>query len=823
MAQPLHGIKVVELAEGIAGPYAGKLLADYGADVVKVESPSGDRARHLGPFPAGVVEPDPEQSALFLHLNTNKRSVVAGPADDIVHGLLAEADLVLQSEPLLAPDELRALHPGLSVVTVTSFGLTGPYAGYAGSEIIHYALGGPMSASGDPNREPLKMGADLGQYQCGSMAALAGLAAVMVAETGGRGVHVDLANVETQVASIDRRMTYLLYAAYRGEDVPRFGGYSVAVFPGGCRPAADGHVQVSTLLNWLPRMHEVIDDHELRALYDDPTWFFSETLPEAADSILVGWTLSRTKQEAMEQAQAKAWPVTAVNTPLDVLADGHFAQRRFFRDVDHPVAGVVRQPGAPIRMVDGWQLRRPAPLLGEHTAEVTSETRGVAGGSGPGAAASTPRLPLDGIRVLDLTVVWAGPYATQLLGDLGADVIRVDNPYVFPSATRGLLPRPPKDLIVGIGGIFGGYPDADPGARPWNRVALFNAHARNKRSITLDLRKPLGRESFLRLAERCDVVIENNSVDLVDKLGIGWADLHARNPRLVMVRLPSVGLEGPYRDYLGFGVNFEALCGLNALRGYRDADASENEAVFHMDAASGSAGALATLMALRRRQQTGQGELVEVSQSENMLNHIGELLVDAARSGAVHGAMGNRDRARAPQGCYPCTGNDAWAVISIGSDREWEGLRRAMGNPDWAADPRFATADGRHRHHDDLDDLLAGWTGPLSPGEVFARCQAEGVPAAPVLHDTEALADPHLRARGMFRPNGNDEVGTHDHPAHAWHWDGPSLAWGPLPVLGGDNEAVLRDVVGLNDEEYAALAADGHLSRDYLTPDGTPM
>jgi crotonobetainyl-CoA:carnitine CoA-transferase CaiB-like acyl-CoA transferase len=471
-------------------------------------------------------------------------------------------------------------------------------------------------------------------------------------------------------------------------------------------------------------------------------------------------------------------------------------------------------------MDDGWAIRSPAPLLGQHSDEIRAEPpvpRPAPAGSGEA------RLPLDGIRVLDMTVVWAGPYATLLLGDMGADVIRVDNPWIFPSATRGVLPRPPKELITEIGGIFGGYPDGEPGERPWNRIALFNAHARNKRSVTLDLRKELGRETLLRLAEHCDVMIENNSVDLIDKLGIGWDALHARNPRLILLRMPSAGLSGPYRDFLGFGVNFEALCGLGSLRGYLDADPSENESVFHMDAASGSAAAFVTLAALRRRDRTGVGEMIELSQSENMLNHIGELLIDAGRTGAVHGALGNRHRARAPQGCYPCQGEDAWVVLSVGDDAQWTALRSAMGEPDWAFDDRYATVTGRREHHDEIDERLAEWTSPQTPSEVFERCQAAGVPAAPVLHELDTLSDPHLRARGMFRVNGNDEIGRHEHPTHAWRWDGPELAWKDLPVLGGDNEAVFKGVVGLTDDEYGALVDDGHISRDYLAPDGSSL
>lgn len=835
MTQPLSGLRVAELAEGVAGPYAGKLLADFGADVVKVERPDGDPSRRLGPFPAsdGAAAIDLEQSALFLHLNTNKRSVVADggpPAGSLVEDLMGWADLVIQSRPEPAPPQLRARHPRLVVTSVTSFGLTGPYAGYRGEEIVHYAFGGPMSATGAADREPLKMGGAIGQYQCGAVAAVASLAGLMLADRG-RGVHIDLANVETQIGSIDRRMTYLLYAAYRGEDVDRRAGYNLGPLPNGCRPTLDGHIQISTLMNWIPRMLAVVDNPDLAALYEDPGFILDETVPELADAHLLGWSLTKTRQEAMEEAQAAGWPITAVNRPVDLLTDHHFAERRFFVPVEHPVSGTLRQPGAPVRMEDGWRLRRPAPTLGQHTEEVAAELATANSGAqsrpGPEADGSADRLPLDGIRILDLTVVWAGPYATCILGDLGAEIIRVDNPHVFPSATRGMMARPPKELIDDVGGIFGGYPDAEPGVRPWNRIALFNAHARNKRSITLDLRKGAGREVFLRLAERCDVMVENNSVDLLAKLGLDWDALRARNPRLILLRMPSVGLDGPYRDYLGFGVNFEGLCGLTAIRGYADVDLSEGETVYHMDAASGSAGALSVLMALRRRESTGVGEMIELSQSENMLAHIGELLIDAERTGREHVPLGNRHHARFPQGCYRCSGDDTdaddWVVISVGDDEEWAGLGRAAGSPEWAADGRFATPEGRRDHHDELDELIGGWTAGLSSHEVFLACQAEGVPAAPVLHEREAFADPHLAARGVFRPNGNEEIGTHAYPGHLWRWDGPELAWGPLPVLGGDNRAVLQDIVGLTDEEYAALEADGHLSLDYLDSEGNPF
>jgi crotonobetainyl-CoA:carnitine CoA-transferase CaiB-like acyl-CoA transferase len=319
------------------------------------------------------------------------------------------------------------------------------------------------------------------------------------------------------------------------------------------------------------------------------------------------------------------------------------------------------------------------------------------------------------------------------------------------------------------------------------------------------------------------VVVENNSVGVLDKLGIGWEVLHARNPALICVRMPPMGLDGPYAEWLGFGAHFEALCGLTSLRGYPDLDPSVIAPVFHMDPATGVGGAFATVVALRHRARTGVGTLVEFSQAENMMQHIGEFLIDAARTGRRHGPQGNRSIWRAPQGCYPCAGTDRWVVIAVGDDAEWAGLVRAMGSPAWAADHRFATAAGRRAHHDGIDVELARWTAALDPLDVFGRCQAEGVPAAPVLDEAACLADPHLRARGFFRRNGSSDVGEWEFPNHLWRWDGPPMRWDPLCRLGADNDHVYREVLGLSDDEYGALGAAGHLSLAYLQPDGTPF
>jgi crotonobetainyl-CoA:carnitine CoA-transferase CaiB-like acyl-CoA transferase len=606
-------------------------------------------------------------------------------------------------------------------------------------------------------------------------------------------------------------------------------------------PSADGYVQITTAPRWVPRMLAVLRDDTLAARYAAGNPLEDPELPQLAFETVLGWTIARTMQEAMEEAQASGWPVTALKSPAEVLDDPHLAERGFFVDVDLGAHGRVRQPGAPVRFhAGGWELRHPAPERGAHQAEVEAEAaaapppRRAPAGPVDGSAA----LPLEGIVVVDMTAAWAGPFATQLLGDLGATVVRVDNPNIFPTNTRGALPRPAPELLPLLGPIFGGYPDLDPGERPWNRCAIYLGHARGKQCVTLDPRTALGRATLHRLVARADVLVENNAVDLMDTLGIGWPAVHEINPRLVCVRLPSAGLDGPYRHFLGFGTNMEALFGLTAIRGYPDADFSENDSVFHMDAATGGAAAFATLAALRRRERTGVGELVEVAQSENMLNHIGEVLVELSRGATDELRLGNRHAWRAPQGVYRCRdapegagragevgsgGLDRWVAISVGDDDEWAGLRAAMGEPAWATDARYATADGRREHHDAIDEGVAAWSSTLTHVDAALRCQAHGVPAAPVQTESEQRTDPHLRARGLIRENHGADIGTHEFCGHAWRWDGPPLAWGPLAKVGEHNERVFRGLLGLDDATWAALVAEGHISDGYRDAAGNPL
>ncbi|MEZ5409421.1 MAG: CoA transferase [Acidimicrobiales bacterium] len=833
--QPLAGLRVVELATGVAGPYAAKLLADFGADVVKVEPPGGDPARREGARPG--PRPDPERSPLFLHLNANKRSVVADLATaegaDLVRALAARADLLIESHTPgaldalgLGPAALREVNPRLVVASVTRHGQTGPYAGLAGNDLTAYALGGPMLATGDPDREPMKLAGRIVEYHCGAVGALSALAAVTMAEASGRGTHVDVSNVETQAASIDRRAAMFVGWQFDGRIGYRAGGGRMGAIPAGIYPTGDGYCQIVFTPNWMPRVADLLGDEDLIRTVSKPDWFDDDDFPEQLNAAIFGWTMQRTKQETMEDAQRERLAITPVNSTTDVLDDKHFRHRDFWQRWDHPVAGTYEAPGPQVRLANGWRARRPAPLLGQHTAEVVAELadRVAAAPAAAAAHGSDPRrLPLAGIRVIDLTVVWAGPLTTTLLADLGAEVIRLDNPNLFPTATRGAVPRPRPGHEADLGQLWGRFPGGRAGERPWNQPAAFVSHARTKLSMTVDLRTELGRETFLELVDRSDLVVENNSIRVLPSLGLSWDVLHERNPELVMLRLPLLGLDGPYAGYVGFGAHMEALCGYSSLRGYPDLDPTSLDPTYYMDPATGVVGAFAALAALRRRAVTGVGELVEVAQAENLLQYIGEYLIDASMTGQPHECHGNRHPHRAPQGVYRCSGDDAWVALSVADDAQWAALVAELGRPAWAAEAALTTEDGRRERHDDLDRELEGWTSGRPVGEVLSACHRAGVAAAPVLDEPGLAADPHLAARRYFRPNSSDDVPEVLFPGHQWRWDGPPMAWGPINMMGRDNDYVYRTVLGKDDAAMAALDAEGHLADGYRDAERRPL
>jgi crotonobetainyl-CoA:carnitine CoA-transferase CaiB-like acyl-CoA transferase len=414
------------------------------------------------------------------------------------------------------------------------------------------------------------------------------------------------------------------------------------------------------------------------------------------------------------------------------------------------------------------------------------------------------RQPLEGIRVIDLTVVWAGPFGAALLGDLGAEVIKVDDIQRWDTITRG------QNATVEAIKAHGGNVAED--AEPWNLSANFNSVGRNKKSVTIDLTRKEGQEAFYRLVANSDVFIENNAPDVLKKLNITYDDLRQHNPNLIMMSLPAFGSTGPYSFFRAYGANMEAVVGHTLLRGYVDTDATTVTSVFLADACGGATSAFAIMSALYHRRKTGRGQYIDMSQAENVMHTLTQAIMDYSMNGRIQTTLGNRHPYRAPQGCYPCTGEDNWITISVGSDEEFAGLCKVIGRDDLLSDSRFADQPGRHANQDALDEAIAAWTSTQDRMDAFHTLQAAGVPAGPVFRPADVFADPHLRARDDFQTVHHPAAGTYEHYKTSIH----HMSKTPLPIrkhaalLGEDNEYVYKEVCGYTDEEYAWFVENGH-------------
>ncbi|HLZ69255.1 MAG TPA: CoA transferase [Dehalococcoidia bacterium] len=436
----------------------------------------------------------------------------------------------------------------------------------------------------------------------------------------------------------------------------------------------------------------------------------------------------------------------------------------------------------------------------------------------------TGRMPLEGYRVIDLCVVWAGPFATMLLGDLGAEVIKVENPFVFQPLTRGAMAHPPAAMIENSPAWSGGFPRNQLGPRPWNYGPTFVSIFRNKKSFTVDLRRPEGLELLQRLVARSDVVYENNATGTMEKLGITYDWLRQANERIIFVRVPAYGSSGPYRTARALGVHLEGVMGHTLLRGYEDTDPSANTAIYSGDYLAGAQGAFAVMAALWQREKTGEGQLIEIAQAENAASMFTQAIMDYTLNRRVQGTIGNRDVfGRAPCGVYPARSPgtaeaslDRWVSIHCTDDAAWEGLKRAMGSPAWAEEPRFATNEARAANFRELDALIGAWTAELEDYEVMRRCQAEGVAAAPVLEASRTFDDPQLRARNFFRRQRQADAGEYEYLGPMWQFGETPVEFYQPPVMFGEhNDYVYRELLGCSEEEYQRFQDAGHVAMEY--------
>ena len=412
--------------------------------------------------------------------------------------------------------------------------------------------------------------------------------------------------------------------------------------------------------------------------------------------------------------------------------------------------------------------------------------------------ATERRLPLEGIRILDLTMVWAGPVGTRLLADMGAEVLKVESARSW-------------DMLRSLH-FLGAATE-----RWWNKSAYFNHNNRNKYACTLDLQTEQGRQLALRLVAQSDIVFENYRADVLAKLRLDYADLRAVNPDIILVSMPSHGKTGPESHHVAYGTNVEQLAGLASITGYPGMGPHKSS-IAYGDPNAGAFAAAAAIAALHHRQRTGEGQHVEVAQWEAMIGNIGDFVLGyqmprLSGGPALPETIGNRHISRV-QGVYRCAGDDDWVAISAGSDAEFAALCSVIGRPDLRRDERFADVISRRRHHDEFDAVVEGWTCTRSQYDAAHALQAGGIAAAPVLKIPDLMRDEHLRARGFWETVTQADAGTWDMEGPVWRMSRtPAHVRIPPPMYGEHNDWVLRDLLGLRDADIGELESQSVISR----------
>src|SRR3984957_16887647 len=784
----LTGIRIVEVAESVAGEYCGKLLADFGAEVIKIERPGGSPTRAMAPLVGDGG--GPERSAVFAYLNTNKRSVQLDLASadqlELLHTIIASADAVIDDHAPVWADaigfsetEVARRHPTVVFCSVTPYGMHAPPELHNAKSfnVFHSRCWGLHTPShADPAKPPLKgPGRFLADYEAGLDAALCVASSLFWHLHTGAGQYVDVSAHAVLASRADcvlgRFITGEVAPENTRDDYDQQG-------PASFFACADGFVYLyMTSRNHWMGLKKLMGQPEWLDAFDDDWLEFSVT-PEKVVTFQNGfanWVAGLTKDAAAEEAQRMGVLLVPVKSAADLKNSPQYRHRGFFQHVTHPVLGTAAYPTVPYLMsASPARITSAAPTLGQHTAEIADsiETpRPVP--TVKSAQLKPPKVsrggPLEGVRVVELTKVWAGPYAGKLLAFLGAEVIKVES---------------------------SGNPDEMRayGGTDINHAPYFLSINPEVLSVELDLKSAAGVDFLRDLIAHSDIVVNNLRPGAMERLGLGYQQLKSIKGDIISVSIKMWGNNGPLGYQTGYAPCFAALAGLASLVGYQGGPPL-GTSMRYGDSTVGAAGALAAVTALLHRDLSGEGQFVDVSAVETLSSIIGDCLLEQDLTGTHVVPEGNRDPDMAPHNCYPCSGGD-WISVAVADDRQWRALCDVLGAATLADDARYAGMPERLQHTDALDTALARFTKSRDAGQLAQRLRSAGVPSSKSATSLDVISDQLLWERELYRFVSDHREGQRPILAAPWRMSAaPTQIARGAPDLGEHNDYVLNEIL----------------------------
>ncbi len=788
---PLDDLRVVEIGSGDQLAYCGKLFSDFGAEVIKIEPDGGDPMRQHAPLvDAGQGR---RESGVFAWLNTNKHSITAD-LDDVadvaaIKTLLQSCDLLLDARPpteiansLLTHDDLRRDNPGLAITALSWFGENGLYSEFQATDSICRALSGNVKLVGAKEGPPVLPGDGQIAVMTALTAFIPTLAALYDRQRGARRFAVSAHAAMLHISEFDTGLALEAGFTRPRMALNRFGrGYPVGNFP-----TKDGWlgITVVTPAQWAAFCAMLgLPELETEAKFTDGLARSTNSAELAA--IFQPILLQQSAQHWFEKGIELRIPLAVVPSMEELLRQPYYRERGAFADVTIGSAS-FEAPVLPQRLTGSPpKANGPAPLVGSDEIGRFKPRERIA----KRQATPDDPLPLKGLRIVDLTMGWAGPTATRQMGDLGADVIKVES-CQYPDWFRGTDPRGPY------------HPE-----RTYEKVYWFQQMNRNKRGITLDLTNPRGLALLKRLIADADAVIDNYAADVMPRLGLDPDSMRELNPRLIVVTMPAFGMTGRWSGVRAYGSTLEQASGLPSVTG-REGDPPTMVHTALGDPYGGVSAAAALMIGFMHQKRTGEGQHIDLSATEALLPMVAASVIAQSITGTTGPRLGNRHPRFVPHGCFPCAGEDQWLTIAARDDDEWQALCQVIHRPDLAADTKLATADGRRADEDRIEIAIRHWTMTVRPDLAMNALQDAGVPAGTARLPMDMAGDPHLMSTGHWQPVTRRFMGPHLLPSVAYR-EGSARAPYAItrlaPTLGQHNEEVLREVLGLGDSEVDEL------------------